>query len=365
MGGRVGLKGTDEVVDRAVALGAEPSAHLKAAEMLRELRCLLGQSESPVRIRWLTCSGRMGADCLKDAGFDDLEIVHEAAGGTSEEDTKAATRRFVEASAELVLFCGGDGTARDVCSVTRQSTPILGIPAGVKMYSGVFGISSARTARILLAYLEGELELAEVDILDIDEERYRAGEWVMRLCDEAHTPYEPALTQSAKAFITEASDSQVKEEIADDLLEQIEAEPETLFLLGPGSTVESIGRRLEVEKTLLGIDAIAGGERVGTDLNEGQILELLDTHAHHKLVVSPIGAQGFVLGRGNQQLSPEVIRRVGPRNVTVVATPSKLARTPVLRFDTGNPALDAELARKGFVQVVTGYRLRRLVKVEL
>jgi predicted polyphosphate/ATP-dependent NAD kinase len=168
MGGRVGLKGTDEVVDRAVALGAEPSAHLKAAEMLRELRCLLGQSESPVRIRWLTCSGRMGADCLKDAGFDDLEIVHEAASGTSEEDTMAATRRFVEAGAELVLFCGGDGTARDVCSVTRQSTPILGIPAGVKMYSGVFGISSARTARILLAYLEGELELAEVDILDID-----------------------------------------------------------------------------------------------------------------------------------------------------------------------------------------------------
>jgi predicted polyphosphate/ATP-dependent NAD kinase len=365
MGGRVGLKGTDGVVERARELGAEPTAHLKAREMLRELRALLTQSERPVAIHWLTCSGRMGAECLRDAGFDDLEILYEAGDGTGEEDTEAAARRFVEAGAELILFCGGDGTARDVCSVTGRATPILGIPAGVKMYSGVFGISSARTAEILLAYLEGRLALAEVDVLDVDEERYRRGEWVMQLYDSARTPYEPALVQSAKALISERTDSEAKEEIAEDLLEAIEAEPDALFLLGPGSTVESIARRLGVAKTLLGIDAIAARRRVGTDLNERQILELLGKYERHRLVLSPIGAQGFVLGRGNQQLSPDVVRRVGPENIVVVATPSKLARTPVLRFDTGDPSLDARLAEKGYVRVVTGYRLRRLAKVEI
>lgn len=365
MGGRVGLKGTDGVVERAVELGAQPMAHLKAGEMLLELRALLEQSRGGVRIRWLTCGGAMGADCLKDAGFDDLETSYEPGRDTDEEDTKAATRSFLERDAELILFCGGDGTARDVCSVAGRSVPLLGIPAGVKMYSGVFGISSARTAHILLAYLEGNLDLTEVDILDIDEERYRHGEWVMQLCDSARTPYEPALVQSAKAFITEAKDRDAKEEIADDLLEQIEANPDALFLLGPGSTVESIGRRLGIEKTLLGIDAIAREQRVGEDLNERQMLKLLGEYARHKLVLSPIGAQGFVLGRGNQQLSPDVVREIGRENIVIVATPSKLARTRVLRFDTGDPALDAELAEKGYVSVITGYRTRRLVPVEI
>jgi predicted polyphosphate/ATP-dependent NAD kinase len=135
-----------------------------------------------------------------------------------------------------------------------------------------------------------------------------------------------------------------------------------LFLLGPGSTVEAIGRALGIDKTLLGIDAFVGGRQVGRDLDEAQILDLLRVHPKCKLILSPIGAQGFVLGRGNQQLSPAVIRAIGPDNLIIVATPAKLARTPVLRFDTGDAALDARLISLRYLPVLVGYRRLRMVK---
>lgn len=365
MGGRVGLKGTDDVVKMAIELGARPVAHTKACETLRALRERLERTKVPVRIQWITCSGRMGADCLNDAGFQRFRVSYDAGAETTAKDTQNCVRQFMKLGVELVLFCGGDGTARDVSRVTRQATPILGIPSGVKMYSGVFGTNASRTAEILLGFLEGRLSLSKADILDLDEESYRRGEWVVRLYDSAFTPFEPTFTQAAKMQITETTEKDVKEAIAEYLFEEIASRPDVLVLLGPGSTVETIGKRLSIDKTLLGVDAIAAGKLVGKDLNECRILDLLDRFREHWLVLSPIGAQGFVLGRGNLQLTPEVVRKIGRQNVIVVATPGKLARTPVLRFDTGDALLDAALAEKGYIPVVIGYGLRRLVKVQI
>jgi predicted polyphosphate/ATP-dependent NAD kinase len=353
LGGRVGLKGTDGVAQEALRRGARPVAPGRAAEMLGALRALLDATPRAPEIHWLTCAGAMGADALEAAGFEVGEICHRPGDPTASEDTRTAARRFAEAGAELVVFCGGDGTARDVHDATARRVPILGVPAGVKMYSGVFGVTPTRTARILLGFLQGELAPAEVDVLDTDEAGYRRGEWSMRLHGVALTPYEPSLVQGAKALLTTRSDREAKAAIAADLCEQIEAEPETLVLLGPGSTVAAIARRLGVEKTLLGIDAVRGGRRVA----------VLRHHPRCRLVLSPIGAQGFVLGRGNQPLSPEVVRRIGRENLVVAATPAKLARTPLLRLDTGDAELDAQLARTGYLEVVTGYHLRRLVPV--
>lgn len=364
MGGRVGLKGTDDVVEAAIELGAQPTAHLKAAETLNELGRLIGSSGSSVDVEWLTCAGDMGAECLEAAGFANFDIVHQPEAESSAGDTKAAAKTFAQRRVDLILFCGGDGTARDLCSVVGETMPLLGIPAGVKMYSGVFGMTPVRTAEVLLGFLEGRLTAAQVDVLDLDEEKYRQGQWAVRLYYSALTPYEARLTPAAKMLIAETSDAHVKQEIANYLLEEIRAKPATLFLLGPGSTVRSIGEALGLEKTLLGIDAVAGGEVVGRDLNEMQIFDLLDRYRQRTLVLSPIGAQGFVLGRGNLQLSPEVIRKIGGDSIIVAATPAKLARTPVLRFDTGDAALDAELTASGYLSVVIGYRLRRLVKVQ-
>lgn len=363
MGGRVGLKGTDAVVDRAVALGAEPSAHFRARRTLVVLRQLLTSGAHPVEIVWLTCAGPMGSDHLAGAGFDDVTILWEPGPTTSAADTERAAARFIEAGAELIVFCGGDGTARDVVSVTGDAVPILGIPAGVKMFSGVFGVSPDHTARILFDHLAGRLELAEVDILDIDEERYRHGELAIRLYATARTPFEPSLTQTAKALVTDVGESDVRQDIANDLIERMDAERGTLFLLGPGSTVAAVARRLAIDKTLLGVDAVVDRRRIGADLGERDVLELLDAHRRSVMVLSPIGAQGFVLGRGNQQLSPDVVRRIGPANLIVIATPAKLRRTPVLRFDTGDRDLDAQLGGKGYRAVVTGYHVSRLVKV--
>ena len=364
-GGRVGLKGTDDIVDRAVALGATAEAPAKATETLTVLAQRLRATQASPAIAWLTCSGAMGADCLKASGFHEFEVVRHCLPESSAEDTLVASRIFLRRGVDLVLFCGGDGTARDICRVIGTRIPMLGIPAGVKMYSGVFGISPRRTAEIVYAFLYSKLSLREADVMDLDEERYRQGEWVVRLYNEARTPEEPSLTQSTKLVVDARGEAQIKEEIAAYVLEEMQRAPEVLWILGAGSTLETVGKRLGIQKSLLGIDAVVGMRLVAADLNEVGLLNLLASHPDARLVLSPIGAQGFVLGRGNSPLSPTVLRAIGIRNLVIVATPAKLARTPVLRFDTGDAELDAELAGSGYLPVSIGYGRRRLVEVAI
>ena len=194
---------------------------------------------------------------------------------------------------------------------------------------------------------------------------FRAGRLEVELYDSARTPHEPQLMQCAKQMIEDRDEASAKAQIAEHVAEELEARPGTLFLLGPGSTVASIARRNGLPKTLLGVDAVLAGALVGRDLRESELLQLIEDHPDVRLIVSPIGAQGFVLGRGNQQLSPAVLRRIGREGIVVVATPAKLDRTPVLRFDTGDHALDIELANGGFFPVVNRYHTRRLVEVRV
>jgi len=362
MGGKVGLKGTDGVVDRAAELGAEPVAHLKAVGMLGKFKKVFG---SELSVEWLTCSGEMGQNALLEVGIEAAEVFQVEGKNTDVQDTKNAVKKFLDYEVDIIVFCGGDGTARDICELTEDKMPILGIPSGVKMYSGVFGISPERTAEILLGFIEDELTVSKVEILDLDEEKYRNDDWDVKLYDTALTPFESTYIQASKMMMSEVSENDIKEEIAEYIVELIKENPETLFILGPGSTTEFVSGELGLEKTLLGIDAVMNGNLVGEDLNEKDILALMDDHSEYRLVLSPIGAQGFVLGRGNLQLSPMVIRKVGRENIIVISTPAKLLRTPVLRFDTGDSELDSELHGKGYFSVVIGYRLSRLVKVEI
>jgi predicted polyphosphate/ATP-dependent NAD kinase len=361
MGGRVGLKGTDDSVERAMALGAKPDSEHKATICLRALKELF-QDNNPAP-SWLTAGGTMGANSLRQAGFEDMEVIYEAPERPLAQDTQAVARILVERKVELIVFCGGDGTARDISRVTGESVPILGIPAGVKMFSGVFGTSPVRTAHILYQFLCGQLEIGTADVLDLDEQQYRQGKWVVRLCDIARVPVQPTYIQSAKSLITGVGEADSKHDIAETIYESACHDPDTLYVLGPGSTVSKIGNRFGIRKTLLGIDAVKNGVQVGTDLNEQALLKLLDSVESVKLVLSPIGAQGFVLGRGNLQISSEVLKRIGFDNLIIVATPGKLARTPSLRFDTGDSSLDESLGELKFLPVVTGYRQRRMVRV--
>src|SRR3990172_3221107 len=170
----------------------------------------------------------------------------------------------------------------------------------------------------------------------------------------------PLFLQAGKMLFEEVSEDSVRDEIAAHLKEEMAANPERLYILGPGGTLEHVGKALGIPKTHLGVDIVRGGKLLWKDVGEREILAALSTAKEAAIVVSPIGQQGFVLGRGNLQISPAVLRRVGVGNVLVVSTPAKLARTPLLRVDTGEASLDAEFTAKEYLFVLVGYRARRL-----
>jgi predicted polyphosphate/ATP-dependent NAD kinase len=368
MGGRVGLKGTDGVLEEALERGAEPAAGHRASLMLKRFLSACEGLPGAPQVVWVTSSGPMGADALEEAGVPagSIEVVHEAPdpATTTAEDTIAACRSVEEAGVKVLLFCGGDGTARDVLRAVDQRVPVLGVPAGVKMHSGVFAVTPSGAADTLLDFLQGRLDVAEADVIDLDEDLYREGEWNLKMFGTASTPYEPSLIQGGKVMVSEASEQGLLEDIAECIEEYIEEEPDTLWLLGPGGTLRFIGEWLKIDKTLLGVDAVVAGEQVGKDLNEAGILELMERYERAKIVVSPIGAQGFFLGRGNLQLSPDVVRRVGVRGFDVVSTPAKLARTPMLRVDTGDAEVNGMFREKGHMGVLIGYKTRKLIPVQ-
>lgn len=109
-----------------------------------------------------------------------------------------------------------------------------------------------------------------------------------------------------------------------------------------------------MEKTLFGVDAVHYDALVGRDINEKDILCLLDSYEQRKIIVTPIGGNGFIFGRGSKPLTPTVIRRVGRENVILVATRHKLRERECVRVDTGGLELDETLA--GFMKITVGYR---------
>lgn len=343
LGGPVGLKGTDGCADEAVARGAVPKSGERAGTTLQHL--------SGADIRFLTSAGTMGADLLQKAGFPDVTIVHQPGSPTTAADTREACKAFRKHAVDCILFCGGDGTARDVCSAVGTRVPVLGIPAGVKMYSGVFALGPVEAANVIRSF--SHENCVDAEVMDIDEGEYRKGHLIPGLFGVVRTPRDRVFLQLPKGFSDDSGDPLMRTEIARFIVSLMV--PGSLWLLGPGSTTGEVSTLLGIRKTLLGIDAVADGALVGEDLSEQGILSLIDRYERVKVVVSPLGLQGFVLGRGNQPLSAEVIRRVGPENVIIIATPAKCRDTPVLYLDCGDPELNARFSDP--VRVICGYAL--------
>ena len=362
MGGRVGLKGTDNVLETAVKLGAQPIARLKAEEMLCEFSSI---SVNHPDLVWITCDGDMGNNELEAVGIKNKQIIYSPTGNTtSANDTKAASKIFLNHHLDLLIFCGGDGTARDIFTIIDKKIPLLGIPAGVKMNSGVFGITTKATAKILQEFINKRLTVGDAEIMDLDEELYRKGEWKVRLYGIVKGIIEPTYIQVGKTYFESVSDDEVKEELAEHVKDELEKYQDWMFLFCSGGTIDYIAKKLNIKHTLLGIDAIYQKQLIAVDVNEEQILQLLKKYPKAKILLSPIGAQGFILGRGNLQLSPAVINKIGIENIIVIATPSKLIHTPILRVDTGDKQLDHCFAKQGYLMVVIGYRLSRVVKLQ-
>jgi len=362
MGGKVGLKGTDDVLNKAISLGAKPTAENKAIETLKEYISLFSSQDD---LQWFTCAGAMGEDELKKMKITKIDIIYNPKSNkTTAIDTKNTCMKFLEKQVDLILFCGGDGTARDIFESVSNKIPILGIPAGVKMHSGVFGINTNATAKMLHEFVNKRLTIGDAEIMDLDEKSYRKGIWNIRLFGIAKGIVEPTYVQVGKSTFESVSDDEIKDELAEHIEDEIEKNKDYLFLFGSGGTIDYIANKLKLKNTLLGIDAFYNKKVVGTDLNEENILKLLQKYPKVKLVLSPIGAQGFILGRGNLQLSPIVIKKIGLENIIIVSTPTKLSSTPFLRVDSGDKELDHLFTEKEFMMVVVGYRLSRVVKIQ-
>lgn len=360
MGGSVGLKGTDEdMCIKAAELGAVPTSPKRAMRFLRKLV----QEINIADVEFYVAAKTMGEYEMKN-----LDVKHVTVGEVQErtraEDTVKSARAMAEIPVDLLVFVGGDGTARDILSAIDRKLPILGIPAGVKMYSACFATDPETAARLVAKFVKNGLPLCEMEVLDIDENLYRKNQLQIKLYDCALTPYEPMLIQSAKSPST-ADDDERDNQLAVARYFAESIQPETLYILGPGTTIEQVGHILRIDKTLLGVDIVFNNQLIVRDAGEKEILDALDKFKGYKakVVVTPIGSQGFILGRGNQQISGEVIRRVGVENIIVLATHRKLSITPVLRVDIGEPDLDREIKRVKFIRVIVDYYEERMVKI--
>ncbi len=357
MGGSVGLKGTDGGMhEQALALGATPVAPQRAREALAQVQRHVG-------IAWLVAPGAMGADIV--AGLDLAYLIVGAIGEqTTGEDTRRIARLMLDAGAELLVFAGGDGTARDVCDALSalppyRRVPVVAIPAGVKVYSAAFALSPHAAAELVDAFVEGA-GVVEEEVLDIDEDAFRENRLDARLYGYLLTPAVERFLQPGKVASSAApSVEENKQDIAASFVESMA--PETLYLLGPGTTVKAIADALALPKTLLGVDAVCDGALIAADVNERALLDLLKRYPQRKIVVTPLGGNGFIFGRGNKQFTPEVIRQVGREHILVVSAEDKMRQLPGLRVDTGDAALDAALG--GYFEVAVGYKRGRVMKV--
>lgn len=349
MGGRVGLKGTDgaAALQEARRRGALPASQERVMKALVRLADLAGVADVAVPgapLAVLTAAGALGEDAARRAGFAPALVHTPASGASSADDTRAAARALLAENVDLLLFAGGDGTARDILDVVQDRVPLLGIPAGVKMVSAVFGTTPGNVGTLAARFLAGDpaVRLREAEVMDIDEDAMRVDRVSTRLYGYACNPYAPALSQNAKAG------SRLGEDVAlEAVCRQIarEMEPGRLYILGPGTTTRRVLSALSLPATLLGVDAVLDGRLVGSDLAEADLLRLMQGR-RASLIVGVLGGHGSLFGRGNQQISSEVIGRVGREHLIVVASQGKLLQLSprALHVDTGDEALDALLA---------------------
>ncbi|MEX2962021.1 ATP-NAD kinase family protein [Microbulbifer sp. TYP-18] len=351
VGGPAGLKGSDgaDTVARALAEGVEPRANARAAVTLAALR------ENVERVEILCFGGDMGESVARDSGLAVRVVGCAASQPSTAADTERAAREIRAAGADLIVFVGGDGTARNMVNALGDDFPVLGIPAGVKMHSACFAISPTAAGEVLRRLLAGRLvDLHEREVRDIDEGAFREGRVSTRYYGELLVPEEGHFLQAVKNAGREVEELAVAD-IAAEVVEGLE--PGTLYLVGPGSTTLAILNELGLEGTLLGVDLLCDGQLIARDVSAKRIQAALASHrGPARLIVTAIGGQGHLIGRGNQQFSPEVLRALGRDNVTVVATKTKvtgLQGRPLL-VDSGDPQLDEQWS--GFIRVITGYR---------
>lgn len=355
MGGSVGLKGTDgeEIVKKAISLGANPKSPSKAIIALRQIESLKGD------IKIITGANDMGESQAKELGFD-VEVIDTKNYKTSRTDTINVCKEMLKKDIKLLLFVGGDGTARDVYEGVGDKITTLGIPAGVKIHSPVYAINPKNGGLVAYKYITQKIKTTIIkEVLDLDENIYREGRVNTTLYGYLKIPVDSSSMQNKKAptpLSEESAQRSIGLFIADNM------EKDTIYIIGPGTTTKAILDTLNLKGTLLGVDIIKNKKIVKLDANEVDILKYIKSNKV-KLVITPTGGQGYLLGRGNQQISHRVIREVKKENIMVVSTLYKIKslKFKPLYIDTDNEEVDNML--KGYIKIIIGYKDEMMYKV--
>lgn len=346
LGGSVGLKGSDDKAEQALALGAVPQAMNRVKTALQEL---LPQKHL---VEVLTVAGDMGENVCLELGFSHQIIYRSSTLPSTAEDTETAAKLIAEHGVDLLLFAGGDGTARNICTAVSEHTTVLGVPAGVKIHSGVYAISPQAAGKLVAKLVAGELvSLSEAPVMDIDEQAFSAGIVKARRFGEMRIPAQLRYVQSVKMGGRE-SEELVLADLAAYVTSQMD--DNVRYVMGSGSTVAAVMAELGLDNTLLGVDVVENGQLIAKDVTANQLLALVSDYPS-QLIITLIGGQGHIFGRGNQQLSPAVIRAIGRDNILLIADKAKLQQLEgrPLIADTGDSALDKQLT--GLINILTGY----------
>lgn len=354
IGGSVGLKGSDgdDIRAEAFARGADTRA------LIRMQRCLEKLQPFANNIQIYCYSGDMGETAAVNTGLHYSLVGSAQNNPSSAQDTQTAVNALIKESVDIILFAGGDGTARNIADALQQVNAeqqiVLGVPSGVKMHSGIYAITPEAAAEILLCLLNKQLvNVQACDVRDIDEVAFREGKVKTRFYASMLAPVLPQFLQQVKNSGA-VQDELVKLDIAQYLIDNLVED--TLYVVGPGSTTSVFLEQLGVEGSLLGVDVILNRELVAADITAPQLSELIDNHVGEiQLVITAIGGQGHIIGRGNQQLSADILRKVGRNNIHVIATKEKilsLAGRPLL-VDSNDPELDKSFS--GYQSVLVGY----------
>ena len=359
IGGRVGLKGSDgiEILERAKEMGAKALAPERAVEAVRTIATIMDSVEV------VTYPHDMGEEEAAACGIAPSVIGRIEKGTTSAADTQKAAKDMARSGVDLLLFAGGDGTARDIFNAVGNTIPALGIPTGVKMHSAVFAVSPKHAGEVAKNFLIGNvsgMRLFEGEVMDIDEKAFRNNRVSAKLYGYLKVPFQKNMLQSPKSGGC-AGEAAALVAIATDVVNNMNND--CLYVVGTGTTTRAVMEKLGLQNTLLGVDAVYNEKLIGSDLNESQLLELLQKN-RAKIIVGIIGGQGYIFGRGNQQISAQVIREVGKKNIIIMATMEKIGSLqgrPLL-VDTGEAEVDRMLA--GYVNVHTGFNQRTVMKIE-
>ncbi|MDH3643920.1 MAG: ATP-NAD kinase family protein [Gammaproteobacteria bacterium] len=357
IGGTVALKGSDgaEIQAEAAMKGGRPRGEPRAR------RALNAAAEVHNSVRWLTWGGAMGSELLADLGLAH-QVLGDPDSPSTGADTRKAARALADAGVDVLLFCGGDGTARDLLEGIGERLPVVGIPGGVKMHSGVFATTPEVAGEVLVRLGAGGLvRSTRADVRDLDEEALREGQLRPRFFGELLVPELGGFLQHTKESGRE-NESLALAEIVADVVERIEDSPASVaFVLGPGSTVAAVKEALGMRSTLLGFDVYRAGEQIGADVDAGWLESLAQPVS---LIITFTRRQGFLIGRGNQQLSPTFLKKLDRNRLQVIATRSKLLSLDgrALLIDSDDPDLDLEFA--GLVEITAGYEDRLWYRVE-